>query len=237
MVGVASSTTQVVYSAQAWAAATSLTGAALINDGGVGTVSSFLVNLTAYTPGSSTGLDVFLQYSPDGGTTWISIWQCEALTATGTAYIPPIYIPGRYRMAYVNRGAAATTATVTVTATRLNMATGSVVRQYFDRTVAVVNGSTALVATGAYDVTGCNVLTASVTVTSKATTTDPTYQIQTSADGVNWAAAGSPTTTLVVGTNDLVFTNNTKRFARVIVVTAGTGTAQVGSVVALTASN
>jgi len=223
------------YAAQAWATASG--NGASITDA-AGAVCSFDINLTTFVAGSSVGLDIFLQWSPDGGTTWYDLWQCEALTAAGHIYIPALYMPsGIRRMRWVNRGGAATTATVSATATRLAIAPASVQRQWFDRTAAVLAGTPISSATAVYDVGGCKIVTATVVIATKAGTLDAVYQLQTSADGTNWSNAGSPTVTLVMGGNDISISNNTKRFARVIVSTAATGTAQVGTYVGITGSN
>lgn len=233
---IGSSSTQIAINAGAWAAATVLTNAGTITEsGGTGTVCSFAANVSAYIAGSSTGMDVFLRYSPDGGTTWIPIWQLPRITAAGVYDIPPMYIPGRWSFAYINVGAAATTATVTITATRLSL-TIAPTRQFLDRTAAVLAGTPINSATPAYDVSGCKIITASITI-STVTTTGAAYQLQTSADGTNWSNVGTATIALVAATTtDISILNNTKRYARVIVSTAAVG-AQVGTVIAITGGN
>src|ERR1700759_431721 len=231
----ANSATSTDYSAQAWAA-TSGSGATVTDTAGA--VCSFDVNLSAFTAGSSTGLDIFLQYSTDGGTTWYDLWQCEALTATGHVIIPALMIPGaRRRMRWANRGGAATTATVTVTANRHSVAPAQVVRQWFDRTAAAIAGTPNGSATLAYDVSGCKNVTATIVVGTM-TGTGATYGIQTSADGTNWTSVGSPIGAVTANSvTDGTITNNTKRFARVIVTTAATGGTQTGTYIAITGSN
>lgn len=211
------------YTAQAWAAASG-NGATITS--GFGNVCAFDVNLSAFTAGASTGLDIFLQWSPDNAT-WYDLWQCEALTATGHVFIPPIFIPGRRRMRWVNRGGAATTATVTVTAMQ-NQFIPPTVRQWFDRTANLLNG-TATTASAAYDVVGCPTLTA--TVVLGAATTPGSYQLQISNDGTNWASIGTATAAAANAATAFSVTGVAARFARVIC-TVG-ATAQTGTYVAI----
>ena len=226
----AAATTTVDYNSVAWAA-TSGSGATIADSAGA--VCSFDVNLSTFTAGSSTGLDIFLQWSPDGGTTWYDLWQCEALTAAGHVYIPPLLIPGgRRRMRWVNRTGAATTATVTVTANRLSVAPAKVQRQWFDRTAGVLSGTTSSV-TAWYDVAGCTSIAAFVPL---GTASGPAqYQIQLSADGVNVlpggaaSAATASTTTAYVATAGLV-----ARFARLAVTTAATSQSAATTPVVIT---
>lgn len=234
VVGISSSTNQIVINGQSATAATlsALGGGIIVESGGSGTVCSFLVNLTAFTAGSSTGLDIFLQYSSDGGTNWNSIWQCEAFTATGTAYIPAIYIPGRYRFAYINRGGTATTATVTITATKLSL-TARHMRQFFDRTAGVLAG-TASAVTSWYDVSGCENIAVWLPI---GTASGPgTYQVQLSADGVNALPAGTATVGVASTTTAYPVTLGlTARFVRLAVTTASTSQTSATTPIVITA--
>lgn len=222
-VGLASSSTQTLYSAIS-VVTSAKTGLTIITDSGsIGTISSFLVNLTAFTAGSSIGIDFFVQYSPDAGTTWIDIWQTAALTAVGTIDIPPLYIPGRLRFAYQNRGGAATTATVTITATRLNAAV-PVSRQFFDRTAALLSSTAAVGAAGAtYDIAGCTNVT--YLAVQGAATGPASYQIAVSNDNVNFALVGSPVSAVASKTTAISATGVAARYCQLQVTTAATSQA------------
>ncbi len=225
---VAGPTVNTDYSAQAWAAASG-SGATIAVD--VGSAMSFDVNLSVFTAGSSTGLDIFLQWSPDSGTTWYDIWQCETLTAVGHVFIPPMAIPGRRRMRWVNNGGAATTATVTVIANGTGLAPVPV-RQWYDRTANVLNG-TLSTATAAYDVNGCKTLTAFVTLGTAVTAAF--YQFQISTGDGRWGNVGTATQAVASSTTSFSVSGVTARFARLIVTTGGT--TQVGTIVAITGCN
>lgn len=215
------------YSNVNWATASG--NAAAINSLGAGAVCSFDVSVTAYAAGSSTGLDIWLQWSPDNGTTWYDLWQCERVTATGHLFIPALYIPGRRRMRWANAGAAATTATVNVTSNGLSLVP-PVQRQGFDRTTNVLNG-TAAAFTTTLDISGCRNLLALVTLGTAGTAA--TYQWQISADGTNWANVGTAVLATATATTAVQSTTTGGRFGRLIVTIAGV--TQVGTVVALTA--
>jgi hypothetical protein len=175
------------YSAQAWAAASG-SGATISVGSGLGTSTAFDVNLTAWTAGGSTGLVVFLQESPDNGTTWYDIWQCETLTAVSRARIPAIPIGGRRRMRWVNLTGAATTATVTVTAMDCSISAAKQM-QWFDRTASVTSGTAALGNGAAFNINGCTAMTAAM---QTGTATAPaSFKVQMSMDGTNWYDAST----------------------------------------------
>lgn len=219
------------YSAQALAAITGTLATSAPTTGG-GAYTSYAISLTAWTAGSSTGLCVVLQWSPDNGTTWYDLWHVEPMTAIGVAYIPPLMIPGRRRFRWTNLTGAATTATVTITANELS-GYYPPVRQYFDFTAGVLSG-TLSAATSGYDVIGCKVINAFVTI--GAATTAGTYQLQISNNnGTSWINVGTATQAVADSTIMLSITNVAARRARVICTSAATG--QTGTRVDITGCN
>lgn len=216
------------YNAQAWTA-TSGNGATISDTNGMGAVCSFDVNLT-FTAGSSLGFYVVVQSSPDNGTTWNDLWMSEAMTATGHLTIPPIYIPGRRRMRWVNVGGAATTATVTVTTTRMSLTPPYNARQWYDYTGSLINGS-GLTSSAVFDVTGCEFITG-IIAAGAITTTGATYALQLSADGLKF---WDEVTGVVAVANKAVALKTTgspvARFARISCTATGTG--QTGQYVAI----
>ena len=216
-VTLSTATTNADYSAQAWAAASG-SGATIAPAIGDGLSCSFLVSLTAWTAGSSTGLYVYLQESPDNGTTWMDIYGCEPFTAVGVARIPAIPIGGRRRMRWVNRAGAATTATVTVTAMALP-GVFPIFRQFFDWgttgtaansnliTGAAATTSTSTITstlnttgqtTAAYPVDGCSLITVKSLVTGGTATTAPVLTVLWSDDYVNFYTSATTITLPVV---------------------------------------
>jgi len=219
VVGIGGPTSNTDYSAQAWAAASG-SGAVIAEANGLGLGAAFDVNLTAWTAGSSTGLDIYLQESPDNGTTYYDIWQCEALTAVSRARIPALPIGGRRRMRWVNRTGAATTATVTVTAMEVS---GLPIKQvqWFDRTANVTSGTAALGNGAAYDIAGCKAMT--FAMQTGTATGAASFKIQMSMDGSNWYDASAAVSCPASSMTPIPLTSGVfGRFARFVCTVAGT---------------
>lgn len=217
--GIAGPTSNTDYSAQAWAAASG-SGAVIAEANGLGAAAAFDVNLTAWTAGASTGLDIYLQESPDNGTTYYDIWQCEALTAVSRARIPAIPIGGRRRFRWVNRTGAATTATVTITAMEQSVSVEKQV-QFFDRTASVTSGTAALGNGAAYPIYACKALT--FVMQTGTATAAASFKIQMSMDGTNFYDASSATSCPASSMTVIPLTAGVYgRFARFVCTVAGT---------------
>ena len=210
----------IAYSAQAWAAASG-NGAILIND--IGTVSCYDINLSAWSVGTSTGLVVVLQWSPDNGTTWYDQWMSEPMTATGHAFIPAVNTPGRVRMRWFHVSGSATTATVTVSA--MNCANVVPMQyQYFDRTSGVGSGTAVLnTNSSSYIISGAKSFT--VVINAGTSTVVGSFKAQMSMDGTNWydASAIVPIAATTANLTLIPITSGvTGRFIRVTCTAAGT---------------
>ena len=208
------------YSAQAWAAASG-NAALLIND--IGIAACYDINLSAWTVGTSTGLVVVLQWSPDNGTTWYDQWMTEPMTAIGHAFIPVVNTPGRVRMRWFHVSGSATTATVTVTA----MNNANVVPpqyQYFDRTSGVGSGTAVLnTNSSSYNISGTKAFT--VVMNAGTSTAVGSFKAQMSMDGSNWydASAAVPIAATTANLTLIPITSGvTGRFIRVTCTAAGT---------------
>ncbi len=214
-----------------WSVNGTKTGGTTVSDTtGGGASTSFLVNVTAYTAGSSTGTDLWIQESSDNGTTWQDVWQLPRITATGTFAVPALPLAGRRRIAYLHNGAVPTAMTTTVTATNLSISTPRNV-QVYDRTANVLNG-TLNATTGAAWIAGCSKISARITIGSA--TTPAAYQIQVSSDGVNYANVGSPTNAIASSSIHFSVSDIAANWARVIVSSAATG--QTGTVVSISSN-
>lgn len=193
----------------------------------------FDINLTAWTAGSSTGLDLFLQESPDG-TRFYDIWQVEALTSVTAARIPAIPVNGRRRFRWVNRGGAAGTATLTITSIQTPAAL-PIQRQFFDRTAGVGSGTVTAATNGAiHDIQGCKNI--SIKLNHGTATANASFRPMVSDDGSNFVQAGP--TMFPVGTGAgmspmFLWAGVTGRFLRIESVTAGTS--QVMNYIAINA--
>jgi hypothetical protein len=197
---------------------------------------AFDVSIIAWSGGASTGLDIYLQESPDNGTTFYDIWQCEALTTVNRVRIPAIPINGRRRFRWVNRGGAATTATLAVIAMGTPAAL-PIQRQFFDRTSGVGSGTAVLNTNStAYDIAGCKQI--SVVMQAGTATAVGSFQAQMSMDGTNWYAASAATAIGAGTANNTVIpitSGMVGRFIRVACTSAGT--AQVINAIHLYGTN
>lgn len=183
--------------------------------------------------GTTPTLDIVLQESHDGGTTFVDIYHCERLTAAGTLNVPPIPVSGRRRWVWTISG---TTPSFTFGILPL---VGSIAPcpkfvQFFDRTAGLLSG-TLNATSSTYQVAGCSSITASITI--GAATTGGTYKLQGSHDGgTNWfdlsstVVAIASTTVQVTSTAGIV-----ARHARVICSSAAT--AQTGTQVCIVGVN
>ncbi|CAK9250668.1 unnamed protein product [Sphagnum jensenii] len=245
-----SATTNADYAAQSWAAVSG-NGATIAPAIGDGQSCSFAVNTTAFTAGSSTGQFVYLQESPDNGTTWMDIWGCEAVTGTGFVRIPPVPIGGRRRMRWVQRAGAATTSTVSVTAMGLP-GLFPIQRQFFDwgttgtaaNSILITGGAqttststitsalgTITQTTAAYPIEGCSFLTIKALVSGGTCTTAPVVTVQVSDDFTNWETTTSTLTLpTVAGMTSLNISGLLAKYVRLNLTTAQAG----GTPIALT---
>jgi hypothetical protein len=217
---VSASGTLAAYAAQAWAAASG-NGATLTNE--IGTVACYDINLTAWTVGTSTGLVIALQWSPDNGTTWYDQWITEPMTATGHIFIPAVNTPGRVRMRWFHVSGSATTATVTVTAM---CGANNLPQQfqYFDRTAGVGSGNAVLnTSSASYIISGTKSFT--VVMNAGTATAVGSFKVQMSMDGNNWydASAALPISSTTANMTLIPITSGvTGRFLKVICTAAGT---------------
>lgn len=114
------------------AARTTSGNSGTIADMGGGAISG-TVNVTAAS-GTTPKLDLVLQESPDGGTTWNDVWHVERITTTGVYQIPTIPVQGRRRWAWTIAGTTPSF-TFSISATRGGAHPYPARRQYFDRVV------------------------------------------------------------------------------------------------------
>lgn len=219
--GIVGSVPQTDYNAVTTWTTTSGNGTTITDNNGTGAVCSFDINISVFTTGSSTGLDLFLQWSPDAGTTWYDQYQVEAITVTGHYYIPAQYMQGsRRRIRWVNRTGTATAVTATVIANRLSIAPATIQRQWFDRTAGVLAG-TASAVTPWYDVAGCRLICIWLPV--GVAVGPATYQLQLSSDQVNVLPVGTATISVASTTTAYPASQGmTARYARLAVTTAAT---------------
>lgn len=145
----------------------------------------------AVTVSSATGtlptLNVILQTSQDNGATWTDIWHFEQMTAPGTSNMPFNKVAGLHRYVW-NIGGTTPDFTFEITETA-SAQDAPLVRRFFDYTAGLLAGTVA--ADGAtFDVTGCALISATVTLATAAT--PQSYYLDLSQDGINWLPSVGP---------------------------------------------
>ncbi len=197
------------------AAITTTTTSATITQGNVQSA-SFNVAVSAVS-GTTPTLDISIEESDDGGTSWYPIFQMARITAAGIYRTPVIMLSGN-RIRYVQT-VGGTTPSFTRAISRNNfMHKANNLKVFVDRTV---NPNTVSSTTPAYFVGGSDAI--GIYINMGAATTTPTFQLQGSEDNLNWYAIGG--STLATTANATVYqynANTATKFVRAIVATAGT---------------
>jgi hypothetical protein len=198
---------------------TSLARTASGNSGTVaddyGNTIAAIINVTAVS-GTTPTLDIVLEQSSDGGTSWQPIYHARRITTTSTLSIPKMTINGRRRWSWTIAGTTPSF-TFSVIASRPQV-NADTIRNFFDRTITATLNST----TGAFDIeeTKCTMFF----INSGAATSAGQFQLQVSNDTTaGWSNVGAVVTSVA---NSIVASSPTSvnsKFARVICTTAGTG--------------
>jgi hypothetical protein len=222
-----------------WSTQSDLASAARTASGNSGGISDSLGGaysasiVVSAVSGTSPTLDIILQESPDGGTTWTDVYHCERLTAAGTLIVPNINAVGQRRWAW-NIGGTTPSFTFSIAPTRGNSTSYPLVRQFIDRTAGLLSG-TLNATSSAYQMAGCKTITAAITI--GAATTGGTYKLQGSHNnGQSWfdisgtVVAVASSTVQVTSTAGVV-----ARHVRVICSSAATG--QTGTEVSIFGTN
>jgi hypothetical protein len=182
----------------------------------IGTFShTFSVVVTAVS-GTGPWLDVAIQESPDNGTNWITVYEFQRITATGTYVTPKLRSTYGTRFRYV-RTVGGTSPSFTMSLNRIQWSTpGELTRQYFDRTIVPTTLNSA---TPVQNLDGCTFFQLAVNL--GAATTAPAFQLQGSEDATNWYNIDTPMTTTANSTTVKVYKDIAPKFCRTIVSTAG----------------
>lgn len=191
---------------------TSGTGSAIALDSG--NTYGALINVTAAS-GTNPTLDLILQESFDGGTTFKDIYMVLRIKAAGVFYVPTMLLTGQRRWRWAISGTTPSF-TLGITATR-GTGTAQVIRNFYDYTQ--INPNTLGSKSPTWDFTGCKSLQLTAFAGAGATT-NAVFQIILSPDGSNWATTGS---TINPGPNSVSTVNaaHLAQFAGATVATAG----------------
>lgn len=193
----------------------SATSSAIGNNQGNGFQVTFPV--TAVT-GTSPTLDIRIEESFDGGTNWVTLYEMQRITATGS-YNTPILRATGASIRYV-RTITGTTPSFTMAVSRnlLPFIQAEPQKRLMDRTIVTttLNSVTPVLFQGA-----ANNIQLAVNM-GAITTTAPAFQLEGSEDGANWYAVGTPLLAVASSTVE-VTVGKSATFARARVSTAGSG--------------
>ena len=169
--------------------------------------------------GTTPTLDLYLEESPDNGTTWRTIWMCERLTAAGTVTVPPIAVNGRRRWSWTISG---TTPSFTFSVVTMGLALAPPqCRQFYDRTAGLLSGTASAVSAW-FPLDGCSTFSARFDA-GAITTTPGTYQIQVADDTSSPSTVTSAGAITASTVTTITATGLAARFGRLICTGAASG--------------
>jgi hypothetical protein len=195
---------------------TTTTSAAISNALG----NSFQVNIavTAVT-GTTPTLDFRIEESYDIGTNWVTLYEFQRISATGSYNSPVLRATGR-TIRYV-RTVAGTTPSFTMAATRttLPFLNAEPQRRIMDRSIVLttLNSVTPVIFQGSANNVQLVVNVGAIT------TTAPAIQLEGSEDAVNFYPIGTPLTAVASSTVEITFVDKSATYVRARVSTAGVG--------------
>ena len=169
--------------------------------------------------GTAPTMDVSIEESDDGGTSWFRVYDFPRITTNGVYRSPKLSLTGN-RVRYV-QSLGGTTPAFTRTVTRVQCYDpGILLRQIIDRTVV----TTALNAvTGTLVAQGSQALQMVLNM-GTITTTAPQFQMEGSDDnGTTWYAISTPLAGVASATVQLTVANTQAQMVRARVSTAGVG--------------
>jgi len=191
------------------------TGTAISNNLGNGF--QVTIPVTAVS-GTTPTLDVRIEESFDGGTNWVTLYEFQRITATGSYNSPILRASGRH-IRYI-RTVAGTTPSFTHAVTRniLPFLPSEPQKRIVDRTVVpnTLNSVTPVLFQGAANNVQLVVNMGAIT------TTAPAFQVEGSEDAINWYAIGTPLTAVASSTVEATI-NKSATYVRARVSTAGSG--------------
>ena len=190
------------------------TSASIVNDLGNGF--QVTIPVTAVT-GTTPTLDVRIEESFDGGTNWVTLYEMQRITATGSYNTPILRASGRH-IRYV-RTVGGTTPSFTMAITRnvLPFLPAEPQKRLMDRTVVpnTLNSVTPTLCMGA-----ANNVQLVVNMGAIATTA-PVFKLQGSEDNTNWYDIDTGLLAVANSTVEKTIHTRSCTFVRAIVSTAG----------------
>lgn len=177
----------------------------------------FQVSIAVTTvTGTTPTLDVRVEESFDGGTNWVTLYEMQRITATGSYNSPILRATGRH-IRYVQTVAGTTPSfTRAITRNVLPFIQAEPQKRLMDRSIVLttLNSVTPTLFSGAAN-------NLQLIVNLGTATTPPALQLEGSEDGVNFYSIGSPLTGVASSTVQLTVTGLSATFVRARVSTVG----------------
>lgn len=189
---------------------------------GYGTCYSVTVLVTAVS-GTNPTMDVVVQESDDGGTSWFDVYHFPRVTANATLRSPLLPLKGN-RVRYVQT-IGGTTPSFTRTVNRVQYGTGpfKAFRVFFDRTTFASTqtaGTPNAPATPGWHIADCQNVQLVVSA-GTITTTAPQFKLQGSDDNVNWFDLSTAVTAVASSTVQITANNINATYVRVMPTVSG----------------
>lgn len=195
---------------------TTTTSAAVSN--ALGNSFQITVAVTAVT-GTTPTLDLRIEESYDAGTNWVTLYEFQRITATGSFNSPVLRATGR-NIRYV-RTIAGTTPSFTMSLARtvLPFLNAEPQRRIMDRSIVLttLNSTTPVLFQGSANNVQLVVNVGAIT------TTAPAIQLEGSEDGINFYTIGTPLTAVANSTVEFTAIDKSSTYTRARVSTAGVG--------------
>ena len=173
------------------------------------------IAVTAVT-GTTPTLDVRIEESFDGGTNWVTLYEMQRITATGSYNSPIMRATGRHIRYVRTVGGTSPSFTNAVTRNILPFSQAEPQKRLMDRTIVLttLGSTTPTLFSGAAN----NV---QLIINLGAATTPPALQLEGSEDGVNFYAMGTPLTGVANNTVQLTVSGLSATYTRARVSTIG----------------
>lgn len=189
------------------------TSSAVANNLGNGFQINIAVTAVA---GTNPTLDIRVEESFDGGTNWVTLYEMQRITATGSYNSPIMRATGRHIRYVRTVGGTSPSFTNAVTRNILPFIQAEPQKRLMDRSIVLttLNSVTPVLFSGAAN----NV---QLVINLGTATTPPALQIEGSEDGVNFYAIGTPLTGVASSTVQVTISGVSATYVRARVSTVG----------------
>ena len=189
------------------------TSSSLVNTMGNGFQVTILVTAAS---GTNPTLDVRIEESFDNGTNWVTLYDFQRITATGSYNSPMLRATGSHIRYVITVGGTSPSFTMSVNRNIRPLIPAEPQKRLIDRSIVLttLDSVTPVLFQGAAN----NV---QLIVSLGAATTPPAIQLEGSEDGINWYAIGAPLTGVANKTVQLTVNSLSATYTRARVTTVG----------------